>query len=204
MNEQLFNRLNNDRLESRQIDELIGLARGIIADGEVSEGEVAFLEKWLVNNLSISNHPMIRLLYNRIEAVLGDGVADAEERADLLATLESFTASDIKLGEAMKSSSLPLCNPAPFITFPGRSFCFTGTFNYGQRRECAKAVEERGASSGSLTKSTDVLVIGCYATESWKHSSFGNKILKAAEMRSKGVPISIVSEEHWKAHLGSA
>jgi hypothetical protein len=62
-------------------------------------------------------------------------------------------------------------------------------------------VEARGAISGSLTKSTDVLVIGCYATESWKHSSFGNKIMKAAEMRNKGVPISIVSEEHWKAHL---
>lgn len=176
MNEQLLNRLNNDRLESRQVDELIGLARGIIADGEVSEGEVAYLEKWLVyNNLSISKHPMIRLLYNRIEAVLSDGVADPEERADLLATLESFTASDFELGEAMKSSSLPLCSPAPIITFSGRSFCFTGTFSFGQRKECAKAVEERGASSGSLTRSTDVLVVGCYATESWKHSSFGIK-----------------------------
>jgi NAD-dependent DNA ligase len=201
MNEQLLNRLNNDRLESRQVDELIGLARGIIADGEVSESEVTFLEKWLVGNLSISNHPMILLLYQRIGAILVDGVADGEERADLLATLESFTASDIELGEALKSSSLPLCSPAPVITFSGRSFCFTGTFSFGQRRECALAVEQRGGTSGSLTKSTNVLVIGCYATESWKHSSFGTKIMKAAEMRSKGVPISIVSEVHWKAHL---
>ncbi|MFC7537188.1 hypothetical protein ACFQPG_07380 [Sphingomonas sp. GCM10030256] len=84
MNEQLLNRLNNGRLESRQIDELIGLARGVIADGVVSEAEVTFLEKWLVGNLSISTHPMIRLLYNRIEGILQDGIADEDERIDLL------------------------------------------------------------------------------------------------------------------------
>ncbi|WP_235982964.1 hypothetical protein [Sphingomonas albertensis] len=52
-----------------------------------------------------------------------------------------------------------------------------------------------------MTQKTDVLVIGLYATESWKHSSFGNKILKAADMRAEGVPITIVSEEHWVGHL---
>ena len=60
---------------------------------------------------------------------------------------------------------------------------------------------ERGGSSGSLTKATDVLVIGMYATESWKHSSFGTKIIKAVDMREDGVPIAIVCEDHWAGHL---
>lgn len=50
-------------------------------------------------------------------------------------------------------------------------------------------------------KINDVLTIGAYATESWKHSSFGNKIMKAVEYRDMGVPLSIVSEMHWKAYL---
>lgn len=35
-----------------------------------------------------------------------------------------------------------------------------------------------------MAQKTNVLVIGVYATESWKHSSFGNKILKAVEWRA--------------------
>lgn len=81
------------------------------------------------------------------------------------------------------------------------NYCFTGTFNYGQRKHCEQAVKERGASAGSLTQKTNVLVIGVYATESWKHSSFGAKILKACDFRDSGLPISIVSEEHWTRHL---
>jgi hypothetical protein len=46
-----------------------------------------------------------------------------------------------------------------------------------------------------------VLVVGLYATESWKHSSFGTKIIKAVDMREAGAPIAIVSEAHWATHL---
>ena len=81
-------------------------------------------------------------------------------------------------------------------------FCFTGTFNLGRRQDCERAVEERGGYAGSLTQDTDYLVIGAYVTDSWRHSSFGNKIVKAVEMRDeKSVPISIVSEQHWAAYL---
>lgn len=200
MDDQLLNRLSGARLQSRQIDELIGLARGLTADGILNEAEVRCLETWLAVNLSISHQPLIALLYERVRAVLADGVADQEECEDLLATLTTFT-GDADLGEAQKATTLPLCQPAPLLTFDGKHYCFTGTFSYGQRRHCEQAVAERGAIGGSLTKKTDVLVVGAYATESWKHSSFGNKILKAAEMRAEGLPISIVSEQHWVAHL---
>lgn len=201
MDEQTLNRLNADRLQSRQVDELIGLARGLIADGSINQAEVEFLEKWLVANLSVSQQPLIATLYDRVGTILADGVADPEECDDLLAALSAFTAGDAALGEAPKSTSLPLCQPAPPISFEGMVFCFTGTFSFGQRKHCEEAVSSRGGTGGSLTKATNYLVIGAYATESWKHSSFGNKILKAAEMRSAGIPISIIAEEHWARHL---
>jgi NAD-dependent DNA ligase len=132
---------------------------------------------------------------------LSDSTVDRDEARELLDTLDSLASRDFELGEVLKSSTLPLCDPAPVLSFAGQKYCFTGTFNFGQRKACEQAAVERGAEAGSLMKKTNVLVIGIYATESWKHSSFGNKILNASEMRSGGVPISIVSEQHWASHL---
>jgi hypothetical protein len=72
----------------------------------------------------------------------------------------------------LKSSTLPLCSPAPRLSFVGVTYCFTGTFVFGQRKACEKAVVDRGGSAGGLSRKTDVLVVGAYATESWKHSAF--------------------------------
>lgn len=201
MNDKFYNRVSGDRISSRQVDELIGLVRGIAADGTLNVMEVEFLQKWLAANLVISDQPIIRILYERINEVLGDGVLDSHESAALLETLNSFSCRDFELGEVLKSTTLPLCDPAPKLIFTGRNYCFTGTFNYGQRKHCEKAVVERGGSCAGLSQKTNVLVIGIYATESWKHSSFGNKILQALEWRDVGMPISIVSETHWAQHL---
>lgn len=201
MDDSLHNRLGADRITARQVDELIGLARGIAADGALNQAEAEFLYKWLAANVEVSEQPLIRTLYQRVEAMLADGLLDAEEQALLLETLNSFSRRDFELGEVLKSTTLPLCDPAPILSFPGVAYCFTGTFIYGQRKACERAVVERGGACGGLTRKTDVLVIGAYATESWKHSSFGNKILQALDWRSEGRPIAIVSEEHWTRHL---
>lgn len=201
MDEAFCNRVGGERISSRQIDELIGIARGVAADGTLNQAEVEFLQKWLAANASISDQPVVRTLYGRINEVLSDGILDAEECNELLETLNSFSNRDFELGEVLKSTTLPLCDPPPGLAFVGRTYCFTGTFNYGKRKDCEQAVAERGGASGSLTMRTDYLVIGVYATESWKHSSFGNKILRACEWRDQSVPISIVSEEHWIRHL---
>ncbi|MFA4892116.1 BRCT domain-containing protein [Brevundimonas sp.] len=201
MDEALINRLGGDRITSRQIDELVGLARGVAADGDLNQAEVEFLQKWLAANVAVSEQPVIRTLYSRINEVLADGVLDAEEKATLLETLNSFSSRDFELGEVLKSSTLPLCDPAPTLSFQSRTYCFTGTFIYGQRKHCEQAVTQRGGLCGGLSRKTEVLVVGAYATESWKHSSFGNKILQASDWRDHGAPIAIVSEEHWTRHL---
>lgn len=197
----LLNQLGDDRITSRQIDELVGLARGVAADGDLNQAEVEFLQKWLAANVAISQQPLIRTLYGRINEVLADGVLDTDEKTLLLDTLNSFSSRDFELGEVLKASTLPLCDPAPSLTFPGQSYCFTGTFMFGQRKVCEGAVTERGGHAGGLSRKTDVLVIGAYATESWKHSSFGNKILQASQWRDEGISITIVSEQHWTGHL---
>lgn len=199
--EAFYNRVSPDRISSRQIDEMIGLARGLCADGVINQAEVEFLQTWLAANCHLVDQPLIRILFHRVSAILSDGQVDANEQQDLFADLQSLASTDLELGEVLKSTSLPLCDPAPELIFAGKRYTFTGTFQFGQRRHCEDAVMERGAECGSLTRHTDFLVIGFYATESWKHSAFGNKIIKACDMRNSGVPISLVSEKHWLSFM---
>lgn len=201
MDDRFQNRVGIDRITSRQIDELIGIARGLAADNKINLAEVEFLQKWLAANVDISTQPLIHTLYRRVNDILADDILDDEEHVELLDTLERFSSRNFELGEVLKATTLPLCSPAPTLTFANKIYCFTGTFTYGQRRHCEQAVADRGGHAGALTQKVDFLVIGAYATESWKHSAFGNKILQACEWRERGLPIRIVSEEHWVRHL---
>ncbi len=112
-----MNKYNRAHLDERQIDELIGLARGIIADGIVSEEEVHFLHKWLVANKHITSNTVIALLFDRITEILSDGIVDENEKTELLETLTEFSGSNFEIGEVLKSTTLPICSPAPEITF---------------------------------------------------------------------------------------
>jgi len=189
------------RLDDRQVNELVGLAHGIVADGVVTQQEAEYLQKWLVANSGVSNNPVVANLLQRVNQMLSDRVLDADESRDLLETLTKFSGGDFELGEVLKSSSLPLDEPPPEILFDQTRFCFTGTFAFGSRQECEDAVERRGATAGLLTLKTDYLVIGIYATESWIHSSYGRKIERAVELKEEGVPVSIIGEAHWVEFL---
>lgn len=193
-------RVGGSRLSARQVDELTGFVRGIIADDVVSPAEVAALKSWLAVNHGITYEPVLADLARRIDEVMQDGEADADECRDLLELLKGLCGTSAP-GEMMKSTDLPLCKPPPDLAFAGRRYCFTGTFTFGRRQACEQAVLGLGAACGALTKKTQVLVVGVYATESWKHSSYGTKIMRAAEWRAEGVPIAIVGEEHWAREM---
>ncbi len=200
-NDAYFNKVNRPRLERRQVDELIGLAKGIAADGLLADAEVEYLVRWLVANREITSDPLVAGLYRQVQAMLADGTLTEEERGDLLSILSDFGSRPMELGEPMLSTAIPFSDPAPPLGFAGWRYCFTGSFKFGTREACEAAVAGRGAIAGSLTKQTDALVVGHYATESWLHSPYGLKIIKATGMREKGHHIAIVHEDHWTLHL---
>lgn len=198
---EIFNLYSRARLDDRAINELLGLAKGIAADGIVNQREAEFLQKWLLANTVVKDNPVIATLFKRINEMLEDNNLDDEETRELLDTLHKFSGGDFELGEIQKAIRLHFDDPPPSIDFQGRRFCFTGTFAYGSRSDCRKAVQSLGGTEGPLTKATDYLVVGIYATDSWAHSSFGRKIEKAVEYREKGFNIGIISEEHWRRYL---
>lgn len=122
-----LNRIGGERISSGPIDELIGLCRGLAADGSINQSKVEFLQKWLAANVAISDQPVIRTLHDRINSTLADHVADEDECDDLIGTLHELASGPVELGESLKSTSLPLCKPAPFLTLAGQRYCFTGS-----------------------------------------------------------------------------
>ena len=192
-----FTKFNRKNIQDRQIDTLIGLSKGITADGKINQAEAEFLQTWLVQN-NQSENPIIVNLLEKVEVMLEDGVLDDEESAELLAILRSFSGDKVELGEVSKTSTLPICSPAPSIVFSERTFLFTGTCAFGTRKQCQEAIESLGGlNAKGVTKNLDYLILGMYVTDSWAHESFGRKIEKAMEYRESGSPLAIVTEEHW-------
>lgn len=196
--------LRRDAVEGRQVDELLGLVKGVLADGALCTGEVEFLYRWMELNREIAAYWPASVIYPRIAAALADGQVDAEEEKELMGLLLSLVGGNTAPlhGARSDATTLPLCRPAPDIEFVERRFCFTGAFASGPRVWCEQQVLERGGETAStITQKLSYLVIGEIGSRDWAHSTFGRKIQKAVEYRDKGMPIKIISEEHWYSQL---
>ena len=184
----------------RQIDELIGLIKGVLADGMVHQGEVEFLLQWMEANQEARDQWPAKAIYPRLLTVLEDGIVDLDEEFEvmelLLATVGGNTATFH--GEASDSTALPYTNPVPVITFEQKTFCFTGKFASGSRQWCEQVtMQVGGRHTNGVTKSLNYLVIGEIGSRDWIHSTHGRKIEKAIGYIDGGVGIVIVSEQHW-------
>lgn len=195
------------RMDRRSADALVGLSAGLIADGAINQQEAEFLHSWIKSNLAHLDDPVINILYRRLADMLQDGVLDEEESAELLSMLNSFAGLNLSqpkpvLKEFATPNDLPLCNPAPELTWQDKTFVFTGVMAYGPRKVCQDLIVERGGIiGGAVSKKVHYLVIGSVGNEQWRHSSYGTKIIKALELRDCGSPIAIISEEYWQSKL---
>lgn len=190
---------NAARLNDRMIDELVGLCRGVLFDGSVSDGEADALLRWLEVNREISHHWPANVLYRRIARMMTDQFLDPEEQRELLETLLEITGAPSRDASVKSGSTgLPLCSPLPKVSFPEKLFCFTGKFASGTRKQVQDAVIALGgAVKNSPTNNTNYLVIGSIGSADWIHSTHGRKIEKAVELRSAGRTIKIIAEEYW-------
>ena len=203
----LITAFRNEAVTDRQIDELIGIIKGVLADGMVSQGEVEFLISWMEVNRRAANLWPAKVLYPRLLAVMADGKLDLEEESEILELLTKTVGGNTALqhGNASDSTRLPFTEPALPIQFAGQLFCFTGKFNSGLRTWCEQQVTDRGGiASGTITKKLNYLVIGDIGNDNWLHSTHGRKIEKAIEYNAAGGNIFIVGEEHWHGHLWAA
>ena len=196
---EIYNRRN---IQDRQVDTLIGLSKAFIADRVVNQAEAECLHAWLVQSSASKNHIIMNLL-SKVAPMMEDGELDAEESAELFNLLQKFSGGEAKSDEVFKTTRLPVCSPAPKINFQGSNFLFTGTCAFGTRQQCQGVIERLGGINiTSVTRKLDYLILGDYVTSSWAHETFGRKIEKAMQYRDAGIPLSIVTEEHWLTEAG--
>ncbi|MBB5462910.1 BRCT domain-containing protein [Paraburkholderia sp. Cpub6] len=201
---QPFRGFRSSAVSVRKIDELMGIIKGVLADGNVDQMEAEFLLDWMNCNRDAAELWPANVIYPRIQRALADGLLDSNEQKDLLGLLMSTVGGNTAQlrGETSNSTSLPVTMPAPVIEFSGRTFCFTGKFNSGTRDWCHGQVSLRGGvPADSITKKLHYLVIGEIGSRDWLHSTFGAKIQKAASYAADGAGLVIVTEQHWASHL---
>jgi NAD-dependent DNA ligase (contains BRCT domain type II) len=191
---------HQERIDRKSVDALIGISVGLIADGQINQLEAQFLQKWIETNLAHLDDPVVNILFRRLNDMLSDGILSAEEAEDLMLLLKQFTGiAPASNAPALRVSSLPLNDPLPIIDWSDRTFMLTGTMAYGPRKSCESLIVERGGLIGAgVSKKVHYLIVGSVGNEQWLHSSYGTKIKRAVELRESGIPIAIVSEEHWQ------
>ena len=193
---------NTKPMADRQIDQLIGLAQGIVADGIVNQAEAEMLQDWLRANQWTEN-PYVSRLLDRVERVLEDGVLDEDEGRELHDALMSWTGGGGADGEESTTASLPLDPDPRTVLVAENTFVFTGTGVFGTRKMMHDAtIGACGTAERNITKQTNFVVLGTYVTPAWAHQSFGRKIEKAMEYRDQlGTGLHIVHEEDWMRAL---
>lgn len=190
---------------AKSMDELLGVIRGVLLDGEVSEKEVRALSQWCDKYPEVAAEWPSREIAARLDAILADGLVTNEEREDLAALLAKASGEEAEIPGQRKSTTLPLCDPAPEVLFANRTFVLTGQFVTGTRANCEAEVIRRGGRCASgMSKRVDFLVIGELCSRDWAHTTYGRKIEAGVDLRSNGAPLRIVGEEHWAAALRSS
>ncbi len=76
---------------TRSVQELVGVCRGIIADGKITTAEVTFLSKWLQDAGAVTEWPATEIAQT-VEKITADGRITKEEKAELLNLLQRVCA----------------------------------------------------------------------------------------------------------------
>lgn len=195
---------NAARRIERDISELLGLAKGMLADGVVHQDEASYLQQWLTLHPDAASRWPAKMLLTRLDGFFRDGRIDEAERIELAGLLDDLVGgrAQVSLGYEA-ATALPLDRPSPLICWgPDEVYVFTGRFAYGTRAHCQREVTGRQSKvEDGVTRRTSFLVIGTFTEENWAHSSYGRKIERAVELRDSGFPLRIVGEDHWAQSL---
>ena len=195
--------VNFDSARLKQsLGELLGVARGLLADEELSDSEIEFLNGWLEERYSIMSAFPGNVIHARIREVLEDGVITEEERSHLVDTLNMLIENRLEdLAEQVDLTELWF-DEVGLIEFDQARFCLTGNFVYGPRKVCETAIVQRGGVvTPSIGGDSQYLVVGALGVDEWREGGLGQEIEAAMRLRATGKPVKIIPEDSWVAYL---
>ena len=186
----------------QSLGELLGLARGVLADQELSDSEIKFLHEWLEDRYHMTASFPGNVIHKRIKEVLEDGVITEEERSHLVDTLTMLVEDRLEdLAEQVDLTELWF-DDVGLIDFNKTRFCLTGNFVYGPEEMCKSEIEKRGGVvNESVGDEVQYLVVGGLGVDEWRSGGLGAEIEKAMRLRAKDSTVKIIPEDSWVAHL---
>lgn len=180
---------------------LQGICHGIIADGIITDSEIFELDKWVAENTHLKGYYPYDELDSLLMSILKDKNVSENERKQLMAFFNEFTAIRDKNTEQIIRQNIAditisgICTVTPEISFNNKVFCFTGISQRAPRTELAKTVEYLGGKFiNSISSKTNYLVIGDNGNPCWTYACYGRKVESAMTLRKTGVPILIIHE----------
>ena len=197
--------LESRRQVERGLAEMVGLVRGVIADGVVSSEEASRLAEWTRENPEVATCWPANVLARRLERIFLDGRLDRREKKHLEALLTELAANPAGFPSGFRlATDLPLTHPEPEVVFDGQAFLFAGEMAYGPLHACEREVLELGGTcERTVNRRTDYIVIGSIGAADWSQRAFGDVLDEVVQYGARGVPIAVISEEHWTAALPS-
>jgi hypothetical protein len=195
--------LRSQRRVEQGLAEMFGLVRGVAADGVVSTDEATRLSEWTRANPEVASRWPANILARRLERIFADGRLESRERERLTAMLSQLAENSSGLTTGFPlATDLPITRPEPEVTFEGQTFVFAGDMAYGPTHQCEREVMELGGNcERGVNRRTDYVVIGTLGAGDWAQGHFGGLVDEVVQYRARGVPIAVITEEHWASAL---
>ena len=186
----------------QSLGELLGIARGIMADKELMNSEIRFLRDWLEERFAMTSSFPGNVIYDRVKEVLEDNVVTEEERSHLVSTLNMLIEDRLEdLAEQVDLTELWF-DEVGLIEFNKTRFCLTGNFVYGPQDVCETAIEQRGGIvTPTMGDESQFLVVGGLGVDEWRNGGLGAKIESAMRLRATSRSVKIIPEDSWVAYL---
>lgn len=186
----------------QSLGELLGVARGLMADEELTNSEIRFLNDWLEQRYTMTSSFPGNIIHQRIKDVLEDGVITEEERSHLVDTLNLLIDDRLEdLAEQVDLTELWF-DEVGLIEFNKARFCLTGNFVFGPKDVCKTAIEQRGGIvKPSVGDEIQFLVVGSLGVDEWRTGGLGTEIERAMRLRATGKKVKIIPEDSWAALL---
>lgn len=166
--------------KTKDMQELQDIVAGIIDDSRISVDEIDSLNIWLDKHEYLLGYYPFDKIYNTVENILEDGVMDDNEEKELLKLLDRFVNPETSHEN---------------VSLEGKKVCLSGEFDFGSKKDVEAYVTSKGGEIvKSVTKKTDVLIMGEAGSAAWKYGNYGSKYEKARQLKEKGSDIIVVKE----------
>ncbi len=177
--------------EKRVIQELQKISAHIVYDGRLDDEEFIKLTEWVRKHTAYAEVKPLSDLVKLLRSVLADGMVTASERMTLL----DFLGAVVKAPQPVMDGLDSIFEKGAALDFGRRTFCFSGTFGFGDRTDARIAVMRLGGKVIDQPSMTlDWLVMGSPGPETTRAGIHLSKLERVIHNVRQGAPTRIIRE----------